>query len=321
MEARTLAVFCTLIAAAGCALAVSAPPAYEPVGGANAPTSAAPPTLVVGTAEMQAEGFTLRVPSGDYHAPAGGAPNYRVPGPIVSFKGPDGSWRGHGYLETYARLVSFKGEVSAGQAVLKYVFENDARYDVTLKVDGRTVRMDEESTLGPRNFFVFDAYYGWEPSSAFVIDPAGRNHAFLYLPCHYDKNEAMVTPSTNTAPALGAIAILHPDTAKRDVAAFFARSPSEWRNADRMAFALWQHRQLPGDPASRHFLGPETKSDSTPNPRTAPLLGRSLYEGHVTVEFSLGTGRRATGFMVYQKPVERDSIPGALRQAVRDAGR
>jgi hypothetical protein len=319
MYLRVQSVLPALCLAALQAGAASAPPLYEPVGGANAPSPTPPPPLVVTTAEMQAEGFTIRVPSGEYRAPAEGAPNYRIPGPIVAFKGPDNVWRGHGYLETYARITSFKGEVAADRATLKYVFENEGRYDVTISIRGNVAAINEECTLGQRNFYVFDAFYGWEPSSAFVTDPTGDKHAFLYLPCHYDKLEASITPSTNTSPALGAVAVLNPDRATRDVAAFIVRSPDAWRNADRMAIGLWQHRQLPGDPASRHFLGPETKSDSTPNPRTVPLIGKSLYEGHVTVEFNLGSGRRLTAFTVYPKPAVKEDLPVPLRQAIEAA--
>jgi hypothetical protein len=84
-----------------------------------------------------------------------------------------------------------------------------------------------------------------------------------------------------------------------------------------MAMGLWQHRQLPGDPGSRQFLGPETKSDSTPNPRTASLLGTSLYEGHVTLEFSLGNGKRTMGFTVYPRPQNREEIPAPLKALVK----
>jgi hypothetical protein len=301
---------------ATCALGASSPPVFEPVGGANAPTSSPPPALLIGTAELRAEGFMIRVPTGEYTSPVGGAPNYRVPGPIVSFKGTDGVWRGHGYLETYARLKSFRGEVAGDRATLKYAFENDERYEVTMKAAGAVVTIEENSTLGTRNAYVFDAYYNWEPSSAFVLDLTGEKHAFLYLPCHYDKVEANMTPSTNTAPLLGAVAVVHPDPSKKDVAAFFVRAPDDWRNPDRMTTSLWQRRQLPGDPSSRHFLGPETKSDSTPNPRTAALLGKSLYEGHVTIEHSLGTGKRLLGFTVYAKPSKREDLPQPLRETM-----
>lgn len=290
------------------------PPVYEPVGGANAPTSTPPPSLVIETTEMQAEGFSLRVPSGVYDAPLGGAPNYRVPGPISAFKGPDGVWRGHGYLETHARLKSFRGSVATGGATLTYLFEDDGRYEVRIKINRGVVLLDEECNLGPRNTFVFDTYYGWGPSSAFVADPEGSGTAFLYVPCHYDKLEACMTTSTNITPSLGAIAVLNPDDAMKDVVTFFLTVPKDWRNPAGMAVNLWQRRQLPGDPSSRHFLGPETKSDSTPNPRTAPLLGKSLYEGHVTIELSLGDGRRSIGFAAFGKPADKQSLPQRLKQ-------
>jgi hypothetical protein len=266
---------------------------------------------------LDAGTFSVKVPVGEYVAPPEGAPNYRIPGPIVAFKGQDGLWRGHGYLETYARLKSFRGEVTPPRARLLYGFEGDAKYQVALEAKSGVVTLDEECSLGPRNVYVFDAYYGWLPSSAFVLDAIGERHAFLYLPCHYDKVEATVTPSTNILPSLSAVAVLHPDATNRDIAAFYVRSPSAWTNPDRMAMGLWQHRQLPGDPGSRQFLGPETKSDSTPNPRTASLLGTSLYEGHVTLEFSLGNGKRTMGFTVYPRPQNREEIPAPLKALVK----
>ncbi len=311
---------------AGLALAVlsaqgapEGPPLYEPVGGANAPAASPPPPLVIATVTLDAGTFSVKVPSGEYTAPAGGAPNYRIPGPIVAFKGPDSKWRGHGYLETYARLQSFKSEVANSRARLTYGFEDGAEYQVTVEAKDGLVTLDEECALGPRNLYVFDAYYGWQPSGGFVVDASGERHAFLYLPCHYDKVEATVTPSTNVSPPLAAAAVFNPDPMTRDIAAFFVRTPKAWANADRMSFSIWQRRQLPGDPASRHFLGPETKSDSTPNPRTAALLGPSLYEGHVAIEFSLGIGKRAMGFAVYPKPPSREEIPAPLKALVKQA--
>jgi hypothetical protein len=297
-------------------LAADTPRLYEPVGGANAPTSSPPPELIVGTVVLDADGFSVKVPVGEYTAPPAGAPNYRVPGPIVAFKGTDGQWRGHGYLETYTRLKSFKGEVTPPRARLDYRFEDGGIYRVTLEAKSGVIVMEEDCSLGPRNLYVFDAYYGWQPSSAFVLDGTGERHAFLYLPCHYDRVEATVTPATNVSPSLSAAAILHPEPAIRDIAASFVRSATDWKNPDRMAAGLWQRRQLPGDPGSRHFLGPETKSDSTPNPRTAALLGTSLYEGHVTMEFNLGNGKRTMGFVVYPKPPVRDEIPAALKKII-----
>jgi hypothetical protein len=298
-----------------------------PVGGANSPDPSPPHKLIIETAEISAGTFAVKVPTGDYTAPAGGAPNYAVPGPIVAFKGPDGQWRGHGYLETYPRLVKFTGKVSGNAADLDYQFENGKSYQVKIAAKDGVVLLDETANLGPRNLFVLDCYYNWLPSSGFVTDPAGKNHAFLYLPCYYDKPEATINPAAKPAaadekgadkPRPGAVAVVSPDPAKKDVAGFWCRDAASWKNGDTMGIQLWQHRQLPGDPASRHFLGPETKSDSTPNPRTAPLLGKSLYEGHVTIELSLGTGTRKLGFVAAGKGDTKDSIPQAFKKAVRE---
>jgi hypothetical protein len=182
--------------------------------------------------------------------------------------------------------------------------------------------MDEESAVGPRSVFVFDCYYGeWLPSAAFAFDAGARNHAFLYLPCYYDKPEVTINPAAGgDAPPRG-LAVLSAEPGKRDIAGFWCRGVAGWRNADQMGIQLWQRRQLPGEPASRHFLGPETKSDSTPNPRTAVLLGQSLYEGHVTIELRLGTGTRKLGFAVVPRPPERDGIAEAFKAVVRVRGR
>jgi len=294
---------------------------HPPVGGVNSPAPSPPPKLVIATAELAAGAIAVRVPTGTYAAPPGGAPNYSVPGPIVSFRGPDGAWRGHGYLETYPRLLKFTGTCDGRSADLAYAFEGGKSYRVRLQAGDGCVRMDEEADLGPRNLYVFDCYYGdWLPSSGFALDAAGRNHAFLYLPCYYDKPEVLIAPG---APAEGAgvppagVAVVSPDAAKRDVAAFWCRDMASWKGADTMGLALWQRRQRPGDPGSRHFLGPETKSDSTPNPRTAALLGTSLYEGHVTIEMSLGTGTRRLAFAVAPKGAARDTLPDPLKKVVQ----
>jgi hypothetical protein len=284
------------------AIVVTAANSFAQVGGANSPAPSPPQKLILDTAEIKAAGFTVKVPTGEYTAPAGGAPNYSVPGPIIAFKGPDGVWRGHGYLETYPRLLSFKGQVTGEKAQLVYIFEDGKQYQVNLEARKGAILMEETANLGPRNLFVFDCYYGnWLPSSGFVLSGDLTKHAFLYLPCFYDKPEATLTN--------GGIAVVSADAGKKDVAGFWARDTGNWSGADTMSYRIWQHRQLPGDPASRHFLGPETKSDSTPNPRTAPLLGQSLYEGHVTIELSLGTGTRKLAFGVAGKGETKETLP------------
>ncbi len=289
------------------------PPPYEPVGGANAPEPTPPPTLVGQTTELDCGTFRVRVPSGTYTAPAGGPPDYGVPGPIVAFRGPDGVWRGHGYLETWPTLESFEGTVEGTKATLAYRFAGGARYDVTLTAAKGALLLDETSTLGPRNVFVFDCYYNWQPSAGFVTNLGGTRHAFVTLPCHYDRPEGTLNPAARgrpgpdgAAPAReslpGGLAVVHPAPAARDIAGLWCRTPDTWQNGEAMPVELWQRRQRPGRPGTRHVLGPETKSDSTPNPRTAEMVGPSLYEGHVTLELHLGAGTRRLGFAVTAKP-------------------
>jgi hypothetical protein len=302
-----------------------------PVGGANSPQPSPPHQLVIECGELSAGDFAIKVPTGTYTAPVGGAPNYSVPGPIVAFKGADGVWRGHGYLETYPRLLKFTGTLDKTSATLDYRFEEDKSYQVKITVANGVILLDETSNLGPRNVYVLDCFYGgdaksngqaphWLPSAGFVTDLAGSKASFVYLPCYYDKPEVTLNPAAQSkqadAPKAGAVAVTSDDARKKDVAGFWCRDVQSWTNGDRMGIQLWQHRQLPGDPASRHFLGPETKSDSTPNPRTAPLLGKSLYEGHVTIELSLGQGTRKLGFAATDKGPRRETISEAFQKVV-----
>ncbi|MCC5828589.1 MAG: hypothetical protein JJU36_04000 [Phycisphaeraceae bacterium] len=305
---------------------------HPPVGGANSPPPSEPLPFVIDLAEIDAGGFQIQVPTGRYQAPPGGAPNYRVPGPIAAFRGPDGVWRGRGYLETYPRLQAFSGshERRGTETIvtLDYRFEDDRRYQVEMVVGGGMVRMSEQAQLGPRNLFVMDFYYRWQPSVAFAINRTAEHHAFLYLPCYYDKPEVTIRPPLLIPNDLvdedegilppdrqpSGVAILSRDSEQRDIAGFWMRQVDQWEGRDSMGMQLWQRRQLPGEPASRHFVGPETKSDSTPNPRTAAMLGPSLYEGHVTAEFSLGTGTRQMAFTVVAKPEEHDQMPEPFKQ-------
>jgi hypothetical protein len=305
-------------------------PLVPPIGGENSPRTSPPPKLAIALAELSAGAFAVRAPSGSYLAPKGGAPNYTIPGPIAAFKGADGVWRGHGYLETLPRLLKFEGSLKANTVEMVYTFQEGKSYKAKLTAANGAILLEEESNLGPRNLYVFDCTYGdWEAAAAFAVNLAGTNHAFLYMPCYYDRTEVTINPAAAPAkpadpnrPAArpedrpGAAAVLSADAAKRDVAGFWCRDVANWKNGDQMSIQLWQHRQLPGDPGSRHFLGPETKSDSTPNPRTAGMLGKSLYEGHVTIEMSLGAGTRKLGFAALAKPEKKADIPEAFKRTM-----
>jgi hypothetical protein len=301
-----------------------------PVGGENSPPPSEPWKMVVDTAVLTAGEVAVRVPTGQYTAPPGGAKAYSVPGPISAVRGPDGTWRGHGYLETYPRLLSFTGRLDGDTATLDYRFEGGKSYRVTLTAKDGTILLDEQSDLGPRNLFVFDCYYNWQPAAGFVSNLPGRTASYVYLPCYYDKPEATVNPAADRKrPAgrdgqargdeqiPGAVAVTSAKSASRDVVGVFCRDVDSWQNPASMGLQLWQRRQRPGEPASRHFLGPETKSDSTPNPRTAGMLGQSRYEGHVTIEMNLGRGSRKLGFVVCGKGKARSQLHQPFLSLVR----
>lgn len=299
-----------------------------PPGGANSAEPAPPPAPLLDLTEIPGNGMAIRVPTGTWNADGAEADNTSVPGPIASFKGADDTWRGYGYLETLPRLVAFTGTVDGKKAHLAYTFEGDKQYVVDLDVAGRTVRMSETSDLGPKNVFVFDCTYGgWQPTAAFAADAKAENHAFVYLPCYYDKAEVTINPAAEAKTTEDGAKVVRPmgvavvsrNPAKRDVAGFWGRDTDEWKRPDRMGIQLWQRRQLPGDPASRHFLGPETKSDSTPNPRTADMLGQSLYEPHVTIEMALGVGTRRLGFAAVDKGETPEDVPEAFKRTMKEA--
>lgn len=281
--------------------------AVDQPGGANSPPPSAPPATTVVLQEMTVGTFKVRIPTA-WTGPAGGVPGYAVPGPVAAFQGPDGVWRGHGYLETTSPVTAIEAERQGDGQRFTWRFADGHAYRATLTATASALLISEEADVGPRNAWVFDGYYHWQPTTGLVIDGAARTARCLFMPCYFDRPEASIRPSALAAGSdggvgkPGGVAIVGP---ARDVAGIWVRAIQDWKGADTWGIQLWQRRQLPGDPASRHFLGPETKSDSTPNPRTAKLLGPSLYEGHVTIELSLGSGRRELAFAV------TDAAPGA----------
>jgi|GEM_PF-2074865 len=337
MRAKLVLLAVSIMGAMAWAQTTTTPPLDSPTGGANSPKPGAPVKLILDRAQLSVGNFTIEVPTGNYTAPAGGATNYTVPGPIVRVKGPDGLWRGHSYLETYPRVIKFTGTADKTSATLTYEFEKDKKYEVKITVKNDAVQLDETSTLGPRNLWVFDCFYSedaakpWAPSAGFAVDATGTKHQFYYLPCFYDKpdvtvnpahkapakaDEGDVEPAPASPPAYG-VAVTSSALDSKDLLGFWIVDYANWKNADAMGFQLWQRRQHPSDPASRHFLGPDTKSDSTPNPRTAALMGTSLYEGHVTIEFNLGVGSRKIAFAAPGKGPEKPKLADPFKTVMQ----
>ncbi len=260
-------------------------------GGVNRPELRPPPEPGLPLRELELGGVTIRLPFGSVDASDAPIHGYAIPGPIAAFRGVDGLWRGHGYLETIPALVGFTGRMVDDGVELDYRFEQGLRYRVDIRPgpDG-CLLLAEQSDLGPRNRWVFDATYGWDAGCACVCSAGGKTAAFLTLPCHYDRPEIHLRQSAVLAAAAdqgpeaavppAGVAVFAHDPAARDIAGFWTREPAQWQHGERMGFTLYQHRQRPGDLASRHFLGPETKSDGVPNPRAVQMMGTAAFEGH-----------------------------------------
>lgn len=315
---------CLLTLFTGPLLAALAPDL--PPGGANAPAElATPPAFVLGLTELPVGVGAVQVPTGSWQAPATGVEAYTLPGPLAAFRGADGVWRGHGYLETWSPPQSFTGTsattADGWTASLDYVFAGDRHYRVALRCSGGRIGLEEDCQLGVRDVWVLDCAYGWQPTAALAFAVDGR-HASRYLPCHYDRAEAVIAVRDLLDPtaadrAVAALTVVSPRASAGTMLTLAVREPATWRDGDRMGIELWQRRQLPGDPASRHFLGPETKSDGTPNSHTAARIGTSQYEGHVTIELRLGGGSRKLDWAFPAKPADLDAIPAAAQEALR----
>lgn len=306
-----------------------------PPGGANAPAPTPVQAQVLSVAELPFNGGMVRIPTGDW---SGATSGYTVQGPIAGFQErPDAPWRGAAYLETATAITAFSGSHSANQdgwtAELTYTFADGGSYAVTLVAGGATIAMHERVQTRTPTSWVFDGYYNWLPTAGFVVDQEAADQAFIYMPCHYDKAEAhilhdrlMTATAEEDGPvnvgkdAIAGLAVAGAASSNVDgdvtVAGFFARMPDAWVDGGRLGVALWQRRQLPAHPASRHFLGPETKSDGTPNPYAAEMIGTSAYEGHVTIEFALDGGERHLGFTMYRHEGSRATLVDAFHQEV-----
>ena len=291
---------------------VSLLPAVE----ANAPKPASAPTLATEAAELIGKGFSIRVPAADWQAKDG---DVLLPAPIMAVRVANGPWLGCGYLETAAQALSLKVERSPESAKLDYQFAGGGRWQVTVKIVGSIVTIDEVANMGPRDAWVFDTFYNWNAEAGIALAPKGAFANFLYVPCHFDRVEATILAHTPGPQTPAGLAVLADSTQRREMIALWAREVPQWKNPEQLPVQLWQRRQRGNDVRSRHFVGPDTKSDGTPNPRTAALLGTSLYEGHVTLECLLGQGERRLALAILPQPDDRAAIVPAIARLMESA--
>lgn len=292
-----------------------APPNEIPPGGANAPAPSPRWPLAISTSDLVVgPNFSVRVPmAATWSPPASATSAYAIPAPIVAVRGVDGSWRGHGYLETLGRIKTFtaKKEDSGSDWTLSldYHFDGGERYQALLIAHKGVLTLTEDAAMGLRDLWVFDTYYDWQPTAGLVQDWSGVV-AGLYLPCHYDQPAVALDTKTKLSGPKG-LGIFSPREKDRDLL-LVGSVPINLRQ-DLGSIQIWQRRQLAGDPASRHFLGSDTKSDGTPNPHTARMLGVSPYEGHVTLEFQLGKGFRHIAFQLIDRGTDLATLPQKLK--------
>ena len=294
------------------------PPLSPPIGGANAPAPSDPAPYTIPLRELAGEGFAVRIPRGEHHFP-GGAALYVIPGPIAAVRGPDGVWRGRSYLETYRRLLHLRVEDRDDGADLHYLFEDERRYSVTLRLIGGHLHLHETADLGPRDVWVFDSFYHWQPTAGLALSLCGQHHNALYLPAYYDQSPVKLAPQADgPASQVGGLALRHGDPQQRDLLVVRAQEPGQWRNPGGMAVELWQRRQRPNDPGTRHFQAPETKADGSPNPHSVAMIGQSLYEGHNTIELRLFNGHRRLRWAMIDGAQTPEVLSAALQALAQE---
>lgn len=287
-------------------------PRTLPPGGANAPEPSELATIPATFSEIPCGSGALRFPVSVSIDQV--ATSYQIPGPIYQGAGADGVWRGNSYLEAVGQLTGFSHETTDGLHRLLYTFHDGATFQATLKPitvgDHAAVELTEIwEKPGQRALWVFDAYAQWQPTSAYLTNRDGSHFQFRYLPCHYDQLDATVqgTKAAQDLTVAAGFTLLSANAPTQ--LTISGDSFEEWGDA---RMELWQRRQLANDPAGRHVQAPETKSDGTPNPSTATMIGQSSYEGHVTVEFP-AAAMRTTVWLVHPVPQVRDAIPAAAQ--------
>ncbi|MBI2190776.1 MAG: hypothetical protein HYU36_02175 [Planctomycetes bacterium] len=98
-------------------------------------------------------------------------PASEVPAPILAVKGPDGQWRGRGWLESPLKVKGYETAFLEDGPVLKayqvtYRFAGDKNYSVTFRLfNGLTyAHVTEEAQVDKTSRFVFSIRHGFEPT-------------------------------------------------------------------------------------------------------------------------------------------------------------
>jgi len=252
-----------------------------------------------------------------------------VPAPIMAVRGPDGVWRGRGYLDTWWRVLGYETAVTAGPVFAEvrttYRFESDSevRRDKTYTIRVRLVdqmdyaHVEEQMSLGPRCTFVFDCSANFAPDRL-GLTTAGANVVPRQLNYFDDVLQARMnvfTQYTQLFDFRDALGVYQEESAKDFIGLFFC-NPGEWTRAKVNTIEFWERRQLGDDVLTRGRLTTFGKTDALPNPNTEGLHGRSVYSGHFTWEFPLNDGRREWCLTVTDKTEQFRRGTARLREQV-----
>lgn len=232
-----------------------------------------------------------------------------APAAIQSVKGPDGLWRGRGYLDTYWRVKSYEAKVLAAGPVfvevqVTYKFEQDKTYVATLRLISQMdwMLVSEEMNLGPRCKFVFDCSSNFAPDRLGMMSPGAMLSRDLnYFDDVLQARMVIWTQGAQLYDFRDALGVYQQDGNARDFLGAFVYRPGEWTRAKVNFAEFWERRQIGDDFLTREELTREGKTDAMPSPLTAGLHGKSVYGGHFTWEFSLYDGRRQWGLTAIDK--------------------
>lgn len=232
-----------------------------------------------------------------------------VPAPIAAVRGPDGRWRGKGYLDTYWRVTSYKSELLEtgplfADVRLTYHFEGKRTYQVTIRLSSKAdwACVSESMNLGPRNKFVFDCSVNFQPDKLGLL--TARSDVLLRDLHYFDDIRqarfAMFSQFSQLHDFRDGLGVCESGSSRDFLGAFLYR-PGQWTRPKVNFVEFWEHRQAGDDYLTRDRLTDFGKADAFASPEHEDMQGHSVYQGHFTWEFQLYDGRRQWGLSMTDK--------------------
>jgi len=176
--------------------------------------------------------IAVRVPFGQrrYRAPV---PAAQAPAPLLGVKGPDGQWRGKGWLESSLAVVGCETTLLEDGPVLKecrvaYQFAGDKSYRVTVHLYNRLnyAHVVEEANVDKASAFVFSAYAGFAPTHWMPAERAAE-------PLEYREDRRLLRFFFNTYfhqvfDLKDWVGVFREDAASKDYLAFVKVNGGDW---------------------------------------------------------------------------------------------